>query len=39
VRHTYRVSRLAATTAQFTVLAFLTTFAAFPFLWMSITTF
>jgi multiple sugar transport system permease protein len=35
----YRVSRLAATTAQFSVVASLTTFAAFPFVWMAITTF
>jgi multiple sugar transport system permease protein len=35
----HRLSRLAATTAQFTVVASLATFAAFPFLWMAITTF
>jgi multiple sugar transport system permease protein len=35
----YRLSRLAATSAHFAVVAFLSAFAAFPFLWMAITTF
>jgi len=39
VPRAYRLSRLAATSAQFAVLAGLSAFAAFPFLWMAITAF